>query len=71
MGYRCLSKNFSKRNKKAGGCTKSTLPENRMVIPRDHKGLLACEPFNHGEQTIIIGVSSKERKEPFDKEGNE
>ena len=32
-------------------------------IPRDHIGLYACEPFNHGMQTKIIGVSSKERKE--------
>ena len=41
-----------------------------MVIPRDHQGLYACPPFKGGIQTKISGVSSKERKEPFDKEGN-
>lgn len=39
-------------------------------IPRDHQGLYACEPFNHGVQQNIRGASSKERKESSDKEGN-
>ena len=35
-------------------------------ILKDHKGLYACEPFNHGIQQSVSkknGSSSKERKE--------
>ena len=42
-------------------------------IPRDHKGLYACEPFNHGIQQSVSkksGVSSKERKDPSITDGN-
>ena len=40
-------------------------------IPKDHKGLYTCEPYNHGIQHNVSGTSSKERKESSVMEGNE
>ena len=59
MGYRCLFETSSERDKTANGSAEYGLWEQTMVrkIPRDHKGLYACEPNNHGIQE---NLSSKE-----------
>jgi hypothetical protein len=56
VGHRCLFENSFERDTKAVGSKKYTLPEQSMVkpIPRDHKGLYACEPFNHGIQQDVL-----------------
>ena len=60
MGYRCVSKTLSERDKKSVGSAEYALSENRMVIkiPRDHKGLYLSVPFTHGRQSNISGENT-------------
>lgn len=37
-------------------------------IPKDHKGLSACEPFNHGVQVFLSSEEAEEEVQPSNKE---